>query len=208
MNFYSEHLFPRLMDWIMSGETFQKLRADLLKDSRGNVLEIGYGTALNLPHYPIGVTHVALVDPARLLKSKVQRRTAQVRFPVAIEQHGAESLPFPDRHFDTVVSTWTLCTIPDPEQALREIRRVLRPDGYFLFLEHGRSDDVHIAAWQDRLNPLQRLVACGCNLNRPIDQLIAGSGLRFVQFRRFQMSHVPRLVGEMYEGLAAPGESG
>lgn len=208
MDFYAEQIFPRLMDWMMSRETFQKLRADLLKDAHGTVLEIGYGTGLNLPHYPIGVTSVALVDPARLLRAKVQRRTAQVRFPVAIEQHRAESLPYPDRHFDTVVSTWTLCTIPDPERALREIRRVLRPEGLFLFLEHGRSDDPHIAAWQDRLNPIQRLMACGCNLNRPIDQLIARSGLRLVAFRRFQMAHVPRLVGEMYEGHASSEDGG
>jgi ubiquinone/menaquinone biosynthesis C-methylase UbiE len=153
MKLYAEYLFPRLMDWMMSGDAFQRLRADLLKDARGNVLEIGYGTALNLPHYPAAITHLTLADPARLLTSKVRQRTAQAAFPVTVEEQPAESLSFPDRHFDSVVSTWTLCTIPDPGQALREIGRVLKPDGLFLFLEHGRSDDPHIAVWQDRLKP-------------------------------------------------------
>jgi SAM-dependent methyltransferase len=206
MTLYATYVFPRLMDWVMSGEAFQRLREDLLKDAQGEVLEIGYGTALNLPHYPTSVTRLALVDPARLLASKVQHRAAQAGFPVTIEQQRAEALPYSGRRFDTVVSTWTLCTIPDPEQALGEIRRVLKPDGLFLFLEHGRSDDARTAAWQDRLNPIQRFVACGCNLNRPIDRLITRSGLRIVRVQRFRMPRVPRVVGEMYQGQAAsPG---
>ena len=208
MKLYAEYLFPRLMDWMMSGETFQRLRADLLKDARGNVLEIGYGTALNLPHYPAAITHLTLADPARLLRSKVRQRTAQAAFPVTVEEQPAESLSFPDRHFDSVVSTWTLCTISDPERALREIGRVLKPDGLFLFLEHGRSDDRNIAVWQDRLNPIQRVAACGCNVNRRIDQLIEKSGLRLVRLRRFHMSGVPRVIGEMYQGQCARGNGG
>jgi ubiquinone/menaquinone biosynthesis C-methylase UbiE len=208
MKLYAEYVFPRLMDWVMSGEAFQRLRADLLKDARGNVLEIGYGTALNLPHYPSHVTHLTLVDSARLLSSTVRQRTTQVTFPVTVEQQRAESLPFPARHFDTVVSTWTLCTIPDPRQALREIGRVLKADGLLLFLEHGRSEDPHVAAWQDRLNPIQRVVGCGCNLNRRIDQLIQGSGLRVVHLRRFLMPGVPRVVGELYQGQGARGDGG
>lgn len=204
MNFYAQYLFPRLMDRMMSMESFQKLRVEVLKDVRGEVLEIGYGTALNLPHYPRGVSHLTMVDPARLLRSRVEQRMAQVGFPLAIEQHQAESLPFPDRRFDFVVSTWTLCTIPDPARALAEIRRVLKPGGLLLFLEHGRSDDSRVAAWQDRLNPLQRLIGCGCNLNRPIDRLIETSAFSLIQRRRFRMPHVPRILGEMYQGHAAP----
>jgi ubiquinone/menaquinone biosynthesis C-methylase UbiE len=122
-----------------------------------------------------------------------------------MQQQRAESLPFPARYFDSIVSTWTLCTIPDPRQALGEIRRVLKPDGLLLFLEHGRSDDSHIAAWQDRLNPIQRVAACGCHLNRRIDQLIEESGLRLVRLRRFHMPRVPRVLGEMYQGHASAG---
>jgi ubiquinone/menaquinone biosynthesis C-methylase UbiE len=102
------------------------------------------------------------------------------------------------------VSTWTLCTVQDPVKALREIRRVLKGDGRFLFLEHGRSDDPRIAVWQDRLNPIQNIIGCGCNLNRRIDRLIEQSGLQVVRLDRFQMAQVPRIGGEMYRGQAIP----
>jgi ubiquinone/menaquinone biosynthesis C-methylase UbiE len=111
-------------------------------------------------------------------------------------------LPYDDRSFDVVVSTWTLCTIPDPVKALREARRVLKPDGMFLFLEHGQSEDERIAAWQDRLNPIQNIIGCGCNLNRRIDQLIIQAGLKIITLDRFQMQSVPRLGGAMYKGTA------
>jgi ubiquinone/menaquinone biosynthesis C-methylase UbiE len=129
---------------------------------------------------------------------------ATVGFPVTIEQEPAERLPFPNARFDCVVSTWTLCTVSEPEQALREVRRVLKPGGVFVFLEHGRSDDARVAVWQDRLNPIQRVMACGCHLNRPIHQLIERSGLRLVHRGRFRMPHVPRVFGEMYQGQASP----
>ncbi len=131
MKLFAEYLFPRLMDWIMSGNEFARLRSELLKEAYGEVLEIGYGTGLNLPHYPAGLSRLTMVDPACLLPSRVQQRSAGVPFPVVVEQGGAESLAFPDRRFDTVVSTWTLCTIADAQQALREIRRVLKPTGRF-----------------------------------------------------------------------------
>ena len=145
----------------MSGQVWQGLRDDLLKDAHGDVLEIGFGTGLNLPHYPATVSQLWMVDPAGFLPSRVRARVAQAAFPVHMEQLTAESLPFPERRFDSIVSTWTLCSIPDPLKALREIRRVLKPQGVFLFLEHGRSREARIAAWQDRLNPIQNLIACG-----------------------------------------------
>jgi SAM-dependent methyltransferase len=116
----------------------------------------------------------------------------------------AEALPYDDRSFDFVVSTWTLCTIPDPVAALREVRRVLKPGGYFLFLEHGASEDPKVLAWQNRLTPLQRLIACGCHLNRPIDALIRQANFSITQLERFQMAGVPRVAGAMYRGIATP----
>ncbi|NJL16264.1 MAG: methyltransferase domain-containing protein [Nitrospira sp.] len=124
------------------------------------------------------------------------------QFPVEITHQGAEQLPYQDQIFDTVVSTWTLCTIPDPVLALREVGRVLKPGGRLLFLEHGRSDDRTIAVWQDRLNPIQNVLGCGCNLNRRIDQLIIQAGLTIAHLDRFSMPNVPRLAGEMYRGTA------
>lgn len=202
MGLYATQIFPRLMDWVMSGDEFQRLRGLLLQEARGEVLEIGLGTGLNLPHYPGKVSSLRAVDPVPLLPDRVTQRSRAVAFPIQIKQVSAETLPFDDRTFDCVVSTWTLCTIPDPVKALRELRRVLKPDGVFLFLEHGRTEDEKVAAWQDRLNPLQRVIGCGCNLNRKIDQLIGQAGLAVTQLDRFQMQSVPRLGGEMYRGTA------
>jgi ubiquinone/menaquinone biosynthesis C-methylase UbiE len=125
-----------------------------------------------------------------------------VPYPIQTIHGTAEDLPLPDRRFDTVVSTWTLCTISDPVRALQEIGRVLKPGGRFLFLEHGRSDDRTIATWQNRLNPIQNVIGCGCNLNRQIDRLITHSGLTIAHLDRFRMQGIPRVAGEMYRGTA------
>ncbi len=205
MGLYADVIFPRLMDWIMAGERFRRLRAELLASAQGHVLELGIGTGLNLPHYPAAVTSLAAVDPAVLLPQRLAARRARLPAPVRLERVTAEALPFDSASFDVVVSTWTLCTIPDAVAALREVDRVLKPDGRFLFLEHGRSDDPAVAAWQDRLNPIQQVLGCGCNLNRSIDRLITQAGLRLEHLDRFTMERTPRLVGEMYRGTARPG---
>lgn len=202
MGFYASYIFPRLMDRFMRGEEFQRLRGELLQQAVGEVLEIGIGTGLNLPHYGSNISRVQAVDPASMLPTRIAERRAVVNFPVEITQHSAEQLPYKDRTFDYVVSTWTLCTIPDPVLALQEVKRVLKPGGRFLFLEHGRSDDQKIAVWQDRLNPIQNVIGCGCNLNRRIDHIITQAGLKIYQLDRFTMETVPRLGGEMYLGTA------
>jgi ubiquinone/menaquinone biosynthesis C-methylase UbiE len=202
MGWYGEHIFPHLMEWVMGGEEFQKQRSLVLARVYGTVLEIGFGTGLNLPHYPAALSSLHAIDPAHMLPRKIAERSTAVPFPLQIQRTSAEMLPYNDRSFNFVVSTWTLCTIPDPVQALREVRRVLKPDGVLLFLEHGRSDDTKVAAWQDRLNPIQNIIGGGCNLNRKIDQLIAQAGLKIMTLDRFQMQSVPRLGGEMYRGTA------
>jgi ubiquinone/menaquinone biosynthesis C-methylase UbiE len=202
MGLYRHHIFPRLMDWVMAGEEFRRIRTELLSHVHGEVLELGIGTGLNLPHYPKTITCLHAVDPANLLPKIVMERSAGQSFPIRIQHLTAESLPYDDHRFDFIVSTWTLCTIPDPIKALREVRRVLKPDGVFLFLEHGRSEDKKVAAWQDRLNPLQNIIGCGCNLNRQIDDIIAQAGLKIMTLDRFQMENVPRLGNEMYQGAA------
>lgn len=204
MGFYADHVFPRLMELCLGTHKFQEQREHALASVRGNVLEIGFGTGLNLLHYPKTVTCLTAVDPATLLRNTVAQRTAELSFPVELLHLSAETLPFEEGRFDSVVSTLTLCTIPDPVAALREVRRVLKPEGTFVFLEHGRSDDETIAKWQDRLNPIQRIIACGCNLNRPIGALIRQAGLRLDRLDRFQMPGIPRIAGEMYRGVATP----
>jgi ubiquinone/menaquinone biosynthesis C-methylase UbiE len=202
MGFYCDHIFPRLMEWVMAGDEFLRLRRELLALAHGEVLELGIGTGLNLPHYPETVTELHAVDPAQLLPKTIAARSARLSFPVHIQKGTAETLPHADRRFDYVISTWTLCTIPDPVLALQEVGRVLKPEGTFLFLEHGQSDDQKIAAWQDRLNPIQNVIGCGCNLNRQIDRLIIQSGLTIAHLDRFNMQGMPRLAGEMYRGTA------
>ena len=202
MGWYGEHIFPRLMEWVTGGEEFQKQRSLVLARVNGTVLEIGFGTGLNLPHYPAALSSLHAIDPAHMLPRKIAERSAAIPFPLQIQRTSAETLPYNARSFNFVVSTWTLCTISDPVKALLEVYRVLKPDGVFLFLEHGRSEDAKVAAWQDRFNPVQNIIGCGCNLNRKIDQIIAQAGLMIMTLDRFQMQSVPRLGGEMYRGAA------
>jgi ubiquinone/menaquinone biosynthesis C-methylase UbiE len=202
MGFYADHVFPHLMDWTLGTRRFQEQRQQALASAQGHVLEIGFGTGLNLPHYPQAVTSLTALDPATLLPKKVARRISRGSRPVELVRLSAETLPFEDGRFDCAVSTWTLCTIPDPVAALREVRRVLKPGGTYVFLEHGRSDDARVAKWQDFFNPVQRVIGCGCNLNRSIDALISQGGLKIDRLDRFLLSGVPRIAGEMYQGVA------
>jgi ubiquinone/menaquinone biosynthesis C-methylase UbiE len=203
MRWYAEQVFPRLMDWSMQSATLTAERQQALGPAHGDVLEVGFGTGLNLPHYPATVRHVTAVEPARLLPQRVGRRIAAARMPVELLALSAERLPFPSGRFDCVVSTWTLCSIADLPSALAEIYRVLKPDGRFLFLEHGRSDRPGTAWWQDVCNPMQRRLACGCNINRPLDRLILQAGFELIRLDRYRLPAVPRLWGEMYRGVAS-----
>jgi SAM-dependent methyltransferase len=204
MGFYAKQIFPRVMDWVMAGPQFQEQRQQVLADVRGDVLEIGFGTGLNLPFYPKTVSWLTVLDPANLLPDRVVKRLAAASVPVQLMHRSAEVLPFASGRFDFVVSTWTLCTIPDVLGALREARRVLKGAGMFVFLEHGRSEEVNVAKWQDRLDPIQRVIACGCHLNRRIDALIEQAGFELTRLDRFVMSGVPRLGADMYRGAATP----
>jgi SAM-dependent methyltransferase len=150
-------------------------RRRLLGSARGRVLEVGAGTGINLEHYPDGVEELVLVEPERAMAQKLDQRLRHFDGNARIVEADAQALPFPDDSFDTVVSTLVLCSVPDPGRALEELRRVLRQDGSFLFLEHVRSDDPRTARLQDRINPVWRFVSNGCNCNRPTLSLITGS---------------------------------
>jgi ubiquinone/menaquinone biosynthesis C-methylase UbiE len=200
VGWYADHVLPRGIDFMMSGEPFRELREKYLAPVAGRVLEIGFGSGLNLPHYPDTVRELIAVDPATLGRKLARKRLAACRFPVEFVDLSGQSLPVDDESVDAVVSTWTLCTIPDAQAALAEIRRVLRPDGRFHFLEHGLSPDSGVARWQRRLNPWQMRFAGGCRLNRPMATLIEGAGFRVEGLENFYMKG-PRVATYMYAGV-------
>jgi len=178
MSLYGRYVVPFLIHASMRNKDLAALRAELIPRARARVLEVGIGSGLNLPFYGPEVTELDGVDPSPQLLRKARGRAAAARFPVRFHTGSAERLPFPDVTFDTAVMTWTLCSIPDPEAALREIHRVLRPDGRLLFVEHGQSPDPGVATWQRRLEPAWRLFTGGCHLTRRVDALIRGAGFQ------------------------------
>jgi ubiquinone/menaquinone biosynthesis C-methylase UbiE len=201
--FYRRQIFSRLMD--LSMRSLAEHRSAALAEAGGEVLEVGFGTGLNLAHYPPAVKRLTALDPLDALREVVQCRIARAPFPVERHALAADGrLPFRDGEFDCVTMTWTLCSIAEPITALREMRRVLRPDGKLLFIEHGRSDDSRVARWQDRLNPIHRAVAGGCHLNRRIDVLVEAADFKLVRLDRFVVDRGPRLFNEMYRGAAVP----
>jgi ubiquinone/menaquinone biosynthesis C-methylase UbiE len=204
MGWYDDQVLPRLIDLLLRGREFREIRTRVAADLEGEVLEIGFGSGLNVPHYPPAIDRVRAVDPATVGRRLAARRVA--RSPVPVEYIGldGQELPVESASVDHVLTTWTLCTIPDVGRALGEVVRVLRPGGRFHFAEHGRSPDPRIARWQDRLTPLQRRVAGGCHLNRRIDDLVAQSGLEVGGITTYYLRG-PRAFGYMFEGVAVKG---
>jgi ubiquinone/menaquinone biosynthesis C-methylase UbiE len=203
MGIYSRWILPRVLELAMSHKAVMRERRPTLADARGEVLEIGFGTGLNLEFYPTTVERLTVLDPAEMLTSRVNRRIAAAPVPVHVERCRAEKLSFDAGRFDCVVTTWTLCSIPDAQAALGEIRRVLRPGGRYLFIEHGRSADPRIARRQDRLDWWHGLIAGGCHVNRPIDELITGGGFNVEKLDRFDMAGTPRYLAPQYRGVAS-----
>jgi ubiquinone/menaquinone biosynthesis C-methylase UbiE len=202
--FYRRRLFPRLMDLVLSNSTVAQYRRNLLQSVEGEVLEIGFGTGLNLPWYPEHVTHLTAIDPEPAGQAFVKRRIDRSAREVKIVQAAAESLPFESETFDCVVSTWTLCSIGRIDTGLSEIRRVLQPEGRFFFLEHGRSEKPRIQKMQDALTPINRWVSCGCHLNRDFEPILCEQGFELLEFERFRPTGFLRMVDSLYRGVATP----
>jgi ubiquinone/menaquinone biosynthesis C-methylase UbiE len=205
MGFYAKYIFPRVLDWSLGAPEFGEYRRRALGPARGETLEIGFGTGLNLPYYPEAVTKLTAIDSENMLEDRVEKRVAACRIPVTRIRLDAQGrLPFEDQTFDTIVTTLTLCSIPDTAAALAEIRRALKPEGRFVFFEHGRSDDPKVARRQDRFNPIQKIIGAGCNMNRKIDDLIENAGFEITTLDRFLLPNAPRILAEMYRGVARP----
>jgi ubiquinone/menaquinone biosynthesis C-methylase UbiE len=201
VGFYQDQVAPRITDVVMNRADLRVIRGRVAAGLDGEVVEVGFGSGLNLPHYPAAVTRVLAVDPARVGRRLAARRIAASPVPVEFAGLDGQRLPWADDRIDHVLITWSLCTIPDPGQALAEIYRVLRPGGVLHFVEHGRSPDPRVARWQDRLTPLQRRLSGGCHLNRPIGQLISGSGLQVARLDNYYLAG-PKVLGYMFEGRA------
>jgi ubiquinone/menaquinone biosynthesis C-methylase UbiE len=199
---YQRHILPRLISWGMRQKQLVPLRERVVGAARGRVLEVGIGSGLNLPLYPRDVEVVLGVDPSIELLHLAKKHTPWVHFPVELTEASAEDLPLDDRSVDTVVLTWTLCSVGDPRLALAEIRRVLRPGGALLFIEHGQAPEPGTRRWQDRLTPVWRRLAGGCHLNRPIERLIRDAGFQLAEFETGYLVKGPKPFTFHYRGVA------
>jgi ubiquinone/menaquinone biosynthesis C-methylase UbiE len=202
MGFYRRVIFPRLCDWVMNDPRIAALRGESLAQVSGEVLEIGFGTGLNLAHYPKTVHSVTAVDPNAAMAALARQRIAESGIRVDPFVQSGEDLPFADGTFDYVVSTWTLCSIPDPDRAVSEVYRVLKPRGRFVFLEHGKSDQPRIQRWQRMLNPIQRRLSDGCRLDLDVLAVVGRRSFADVQSERFLLEWMPRTHGTIYRGTA------
>ena len=203
MGFYNERVLPYLVHLAMRQDTFVAYRQRVVQDAHGRVLEIGVGSGLNLPFYGEKVRQVTGLDPSPRLLSMARRVQAGSRVPTELIEASAEAIPLENQSIDTVVSTWTLCSIPDAVAALREMRRVLTPAGELRFIEHGRAPEATVRLWQDRLTPVWKRLAGGCHLNRPIRELLEDAGFRIERMDTGYMKG-PKPMTFMYEGQARP----
>jgi ubiquinone/menaquinone biosynthesis C-methylase UbiE len=202
MGVYARHVLPRFIDLAMRNKDTTRVRAGWVPHARGDVLEVGIGSGLNLPFYSAEVHRVYGLDPSPELQKMARKRMARQAIKVEFLLQSAEDdLPLSDKSIDTVVMTWTLCSIPDPVKALRQMKRVLKPDGRLIFIEHGRAPDSRVAAWQDRLNPVWKRIGGGCNLNRKTDELLVGAGFRIDELRTTYLPG-PRPMTYTYQGFA------
>jgi len=201
MGIYADQILPRITDLALRGKPIDRLRQQATAGLDGEVLEVGFGSGRNVPYYPATIERVRAVDPATVGRKLAAERVAASGVPIEYVGLDGQQLPLEDASVDHVLTTWTLCTIPDVERALIEMRRVLRPGGALHFVEHGRSSDPGVARWQERLNPLQRKLFGGCHLDRRIDALIGGAALDVTRLENLYVKG-PKPFGYIYVGVA------
>ncbi|MGE3540924.1 MAG: class I SAM-dependent methyltransferase [Candidatus Tectimicrobiota bacterium] len=203
MGFYSQYVLPRLINCCMQHASVTVERQRFIPYARGKVLEIGIGSGLNLPWYSSQVERLYGLDPSPALWALACQRRRHTSFPLTYLHGSAEQIPCATGSFDTVVSTWTLCTLPAPLQALQELRRVLQPAGRLIFVEHGLAPEPRVQVWQQRLTPVWKRLAGGCHLQRPIETLIRQAGFVFMQYETGYLPG-PKPFAFLYKGLARP----
>lgn len=203
MGFYNDVILPRLIDLAMRNKQLVPFRERVIGAAEGRVLEIGVGSGKNLPFYRTPAREVLALEPAARLVTMARSAPRATGMPISFLEASAEAIPLDHHSVDTIVTTWTLCSIPQAAAALAEMRRVLRPGGKLLFAEHGLAPDAGVRLWQDRLTPVSRRIGGGCHLNRPIRALIEGAGFRI---ERIETGYIPgpKPMTFMYEGSARP----
>jgi ubiquinone/menaquinone biosynthesis C-methylase UbiE len=202
MGFYQDQLLPRIQDKVMARKSTRKVRARVCTGLKGDVVEVGFGTGLNAPYYPAEVTRIAAIEPSAVCMKIAEPRIAQSSTPVEQAGLNGEQLALGSEEFDAVLSTWTLCTIPNLDAALAEMRRVLRPGGVFHFVEHGHAPDAKVARWQRRLEPMQKRFGGGCHLTRRIDESIGRAGFEIDRLDTYYFKGEPKPFGYTFEGRA------
>ena len=202
MGWWERHLLPRLIDACNNGPHVRQVRERMCAGLAGDVVEIGFGSVLNAPYYPSAVTRVLAVEPSDVGWGLASGRIAASHVPVERVGLDGQALPLPDHSVDAALSTWTLCTIPDPDTALAELRRVLKPGGRLTFVEHGLSPDTDVATWQRRLDPLQRRIVGGCRLTLPVLAVVQQAGFVVERIENEYEQGAPRPIGYLYEGTA------
>jgi ubiquinone/menaquinone biosynthesis C-methylase UbiE len=199
---YTRYVLPRFIDLSMRNKETARVRAEWVPHARGDVLEVGIGSGLNLPLYSSEVRRVYGVDPSLELQKMARLRMPGLAINVEfLSQSAEETLPLSDESIDTIVTTWTLCSIVDPTKALRQMKRVLKPDGRLIFVEHGRAPDSKVAAWQNRLTPFWKRIGGGCHLNRKVDALLVEAGFAIDELRTTYLSG-PKPMTFTYQGFA------
>jgi ubiquinone/menaquinone biosynthesis C-methylase UbiE len=202
MGIYRDQLLPRLQNKVMDRKDLRDVRSRVCSALSGDVVEVGFGTGLNAPHYPTAVQRIAAVEPSALCMRIAEPRIAASSANVELAGLTGEKLDLPSEEFDAALSTWTLCTIPEVGAALEEIHRVLKPGGTFHFVEHGRAPEADVARWQARIEPPWKRIAGGCHVTREISTLVEQAGFHIDNVQTYYMSGEPKIFGYTFEGIA------